>query len=327
MHYILRKVLFYVVALWAAITFNFVMPRLMPGNPAEAIFASHAQQLNSNPHALATIEAALGLSRDPMLLQYWHYLVNLSHFDFGVSFSSFPTPVSTIILQSLPWTFFLVGLASILAWVMGTGLGILMAWRRGSRLDNVLPTVTIFAHSFPSFWLGLTLLYFLSFVLGWFPPSHAYDNNLQPTMSMAFIGSVLYHAVLPATTLILVTIGGWLLGMRNVMINTLGEDYITMARAKGLSDRRMMFTYAARNALLPQVTGLAMSLGFLVGGQVLVEDVFDYPGIGYILVNSVGQEDYPLIQAVLLLIVLCMLLANLAADLLYARLDPRVRST
>jgi peptide/nickel transport system permease protein len=327
MRYVYRKIIFYVVALWVAITLNFAIPRMMPGNPAETIFASHAQQLQSNPHALAAIEAALGLSNDPMSLQYWHYLVNLAHFDFGVSFSEFPTRVSTIIVQSLPWTLFLVGIASVLAWVLGTGFGILTAWRRGGLLDSTLPGLTIFTHSLPNFWLGLILLYVLAFILGWFPTSHAYDVGLQPGLTLHFVGSVLYHAVLPALTLIIVTVGGWLLGMRNVMINTLAEDYITMAQAKGLSDRRVMFGYAARNALLPQITGLAMSLGFLVGGQVLIEDVFSYPGVGYVLANAVGQEDYPLIQALLLIIVVCMLVANLAVDLLYARLDPRVRTT
>jgi peptide/nickel transport system permease protein len=175
--------------------------------------------------------------------------------------------------------------------------------------------------------LGLILLYVLAFILRWFPTSHAYDVSLQPGFNLHFFGSVLYHAILPALTLIIVTVGGWLLGMRNVMINTLAEDYITMAQAKGLSDRRVMFGYAARNALLPQITGLAMSLGFLVGGQVLIETVFSYPGVGFILANAVGQEDYPLIQALLLNFVVCMLIANLAVDLLYARLDPRVRNT
>src|SRR5919204_6739724 len=324
MRYVYRKIIFYLVALWVAITLNFAIPRMMPGNPAETIFASHAQQLQSNPHALAAIEAALGLSNDPMPLQYWHYLVNLAHVDFGISFSAFPTPVLTIILQSLPWTLFLVGIASVLAWVLGTGFGILTAWRRGGLLDSTLPGLTIFTHSLPNFWLGLILLYVLAFLLGWFPTSHAYHVGLQPGLNLHFIGSVLYHAVLPALTLIIVTVGGWLLGMRNVMINTLAEDYIAMAQAKGLSDRRVMLVYAARNALLPQVTSFAITIGYVVTGLVLIEYVFSYPGVGYTLVNAVQSEDYPLMQALFLLISVAVLGSNLVADLLYARLDPRV---
>jgi peptide/nickel transport system permease protein len=181
--------------------------------------------------------------------------------------------------------------------------------------------------SFPYFFLALLLLYALAFKLGWFPTSHAWTTGSTPRFSPAFIGDVLYHAILPAFTVVVVAIGGWLLGMRNTMINTLAEDYITLAQAKGLSDRRVMLAYAARNALLPQITGFAMALGYLVGGQVLVEYVFSYPGMGFTLATAVGNQDYPLVQALLLIITVCVLAANLAADLVYARLDPRVRAT
>jgi peptide/nickel transport system permease protein len=326
MRYLNRRIIFYLVALWASITLNFAIPRLMPGNPAEVFLASHYQQFQGDPHALQTIEAVLGVSHDPLPLQYWHYLVALVHGDLGISTSFYPARVSTVIAQSLPWTIFLVGLASITAFVLGTGLGIVTAWRRRGFLDSILPPLTLLAGSFPYFFLALLMLYFLGFKLNWFPTSHAYTIGSVPVFTWAFIGDAFYHAILPAATIVIVAIGGWLLGMRNTMVNTLAEDYIIMAQARGLSDRRVMLAYAARNAVLPQITAFAMALGFLVGGQVLVEYVFSYPGLGYTLANAVGNEDYPLVQALLLIITIAVLVANLVADLVYARLDPRVRS-
>lgn len=326
MRYLARRLIFYLVALWASITLNFLIPRLIPGNPAEAIFASHAQQMRGNAQGLRAIETALGLSNDPLPLQYWHYLVNLAHGDLGTSFSYFPSQVTSIIATSLPWTIFLVGVSSIIAFVVGVGLGALVAWRRGGFLDTVLPPITLLMGSFPFFFLALLLLYVLAFQLKLFPLNGAYTSGTVPNLSLGFLGDVLAHAVLPAMAIVLVSVGGWILGMRNTMINTLSEDYITMAEAKGLNERRVLLMYAARNALLPQITGFALSLGYLVGGQILIEYVFSYPGVGYMLATAIGTQDYPLIQALLLIITLCVLLANLAADLVYGRLDPRVRA-
>jgi len=326
MRFVTRRLLFYAAALWAAITLDFLIPRLMPGNPAAAIYATHAQQFADNPNAFRIIAASLGLSTDPLPVQYVRYLGNLVHGNFGVSFNQFPNQVSTIIAGSLPWTIFLVGLASIIAFVLGTGIGTLAAWRRGGILDSLLPPLALLASSFPFFFLALLLLYFLGFKLTLFPINHAYTDGAQPNLSPAFVGDVLSHAVLPAFSLVLVAVGGWLLGMRNTMINVLSEDYITMAQARGLPDRRVMLGYAARNALLPQITGFALSLGYLVGGQILIESVFSYPGVGLLMAQSIGVQDYPVIQALLLVITICVLLANLAADLVYARLDPRARA-
>jgi len=325
MRYIARRLLFYLVALWASITLNFILPHMMPGNPAEAIFASHAQQLRGNPQALHTLETSLGLSTDPLPTQYLHYLANLARGDLGTSFSFFPSRVVDIIMTSLPWTIMLVGVASIIAFIVGVGLGVLVAWRRGGFWDTVLPPLTLLTGSFPFFFLSLLLLYLLAFQMRLFPLNGAYTGGTVPNLSGGFIIDVVTHALLPAAVIVIVSVGGWILSMRNTMINTLAEDYITMAQAKGLTDRRVMLMYAARNALLPQITSFALSLGYLVGGQILIEYVFSYPGVGYLLATAIGSEDYPLIQALLLIITLCVLLANLAADLLYGRLDPRVR--
>ncbi len=326
MRYIARRLVFYLVALWAAITLNFAIPRLIPGDPASGFLATHRQQFEGVPNALQIIEAELGVSHDPMLVQYWHYLVNLAHGDLGVSTSYYPASVATVIAQSLPWTIFLVGLAVVIAFVIGTGIGVLAAWRRGGFLDNFLPPLTLLTSSFPFFFLALLLLYALGFQLQWFPLGHAYSSGTVPNLSLSFIGDALYHAVLPALSIVIVTIGGWLLGMRNTMINTLSEDYISMAQARGLHDRRVMLAYAARNAILPQITGFALSLGYLVGGQVLIESVFSYPGVGFTLFQAIGNQDYPLIQTLLLIITVCVLVANLITDLLYTRLDPRARA-
>jgi len=327
MRYLLRRIVFYLVALWAAVTINFAIPRLMPGNPAEAIYAQHAQALKDNPYALQAIEASLGISNDPMPIQYLHYLGDLLHGNLGLSFTLYPAKVSTLIASALPWTIFLVGLAALISFVLGTGLGVLVAWRRGGFLDSLLPPLTLLTSSFPYFFLAMLLLFILGVQLQWFPSSHSYTVGTTPSFSFSFIGDALAHAILPALSIVVVTIGGWLLGMRNVMINTLSEDYITMAQAKGLTDRRVMLAYAARNALLPQITGFAISLGLLVGGQIVVEIVFSYQGVGYLFANALTSEDYPLIQALLLVITVAVLVANFVADLVYARLDPRVRSS
>jgi peptide/nickel transport system permease protein len=260
-----------------------------------------------------------------MPVQYWHYLVQLAHGDLGTSFTQFPVKVTDIIAAHLPWTLFLVGTATLIAFVLGTVLGIICSWRRGGFLDSLIVPLTAVTSSFPVFFLALLLVYYLASTLGWFPTGHNFEPGNAPHLSLAFIGDMLYHAVLPAFTLVITSVGGWILGMRNAMINTLAEDYVTMASAKGLSDRRVMIWYAARNAILPQITAFSMALGFAIGGAFLVELVFSYEGVGFFLINAVTAEDYPLIEGLLLLIVVCVLIANFAVDLLYARLDPRVR--
>jgi peptide/nickel transport system permease protein len=233
--------------------------------------------------------------------------------------------VKTVIAQDLPWTLLLVGIAVLISSILGTFLGVVAAWKRGSTFDNLLPPVLLFLLSFPGFWLGLALIYLLALQLGWFPLGHAYNLNINPGLNLSFIGSVAGHAILPALVLVATTLGGWALGMRNNMVSVLGEDYITMAETKGLSARRVMLMYAARNAILPQVTYFALALAGVVSGQVFIETVFSYPGVGYDLVSAAQNEDYPLLQGLLLFVVFAVLLANFVADVIYVRLDPRAR--
>jgi peptide/nickel transport system permease protein len=324
MRYILRRLGFYLIAAWVSLTINFFLPRLIPGDPASAIFAGARGQLQ--PEQLDQLRAALGLSNEPLFNQYLTYLSHVLRGDFGISFSSFPASVTTVIGTGLLWTLLLGLTALLVSFVLGNLIGIIGSWRRGGLVDNTLPPLLIFTGAFPPFFLALMALYFLGFQFGWFPRLHAYDDNLRPGFTWEFVGSVIQHLILPALIIVVASIGGWVLGMRNTMIGVLAEDYVTMAEAKGLPQRTIMFNYAARNALLPSVTAFGMALGFVLSGQILVETIFSYPGLGYLLVKSVRNLDYPLMQGLFLMITFAVLGANFLVDVLYTRLDPRVRT-
>lgn len=323
MAFVARRLGFYAVTAWVAITINFLIPRLMPGNPAEVIFSRVHHTIS--PSALHALEIAFGVNdKQGIFTEYVIYLDQIFHGNLGVSITFFPATVSSVIRSALPWTLALVGIATVLSFVIGTLLGMLAATRRGTWMDFLLP-VTAFLSAVPYFWLALIALTIFGVTLGWFPLSGGYDTGLSAGFSWVFISSAIDHAVLPAATIIVTSLAGWLLGMRNVMIATLGEDYVLLAEAKGLPRRRVTFTYAARNALLPNIAGFALSLGFVVSGAILTEVVFSYPGVGFILFEAVSNEDFPLMQGIFLMITIMVLLANLFADIAYAGLDPRVR--
>jgi peptide/nickel transport system permease protein len=326
MRHLLRRILFYLVALWVSVTLNFLLPRLSPGTPLQSLIARLHGRVG--PQTIHSLEVLLGVNNHATLWeQYLQYLNNLIHGDLGVSITYLPTPVSKIIAQDLPWTLMLVGITLVISFVVGTLLGIVVAWKRGSGLDTFLPPVFTFLSAIPYFWLALIILYYFGFVLGWFPTLGGYDiDNTTPGWNMDFILSAITHGILPAITIIVGSIAGWLLGMRNMMITTLSEDYVLMAEAKGLSERRVMFVYAARNAILPNITSFALSLGFVVSGALLTEIVFNYPGIGYAFLQAVNDKDYALIQGLFLIIAIAVLAANFLSDLLYVALDPRIRS-
>lgn len=226
--------------------------------------------------------------------------------------------------QALPWTLGLVGLTTLISFAIGTGLGVLAGWYRGSAIDALLP-VTTFLSSIPYFWLGLVAIALFTGIDSFFPSSGGYDPGVVPSWDPAFIGSAIQHSLLPALTIFISSMSGWILGMRNMMVTVTSEDYITVAHAKGLPEGRVMLGYAARNALLPNVSGFALSLGFIVSGTLLVEIVFSYPGIGFLLFQAVGSKDYPLLQGIFLIITLSVLVANFLADIAYLVLDPRTR--
>lgn len=324
MRFLVRRVAFYLVTAWAAVTLNFVIPRLMPGNPAEIVVAKFQGRLS--PHALASLTTLFGLNtRASMLDQYFHYWGQLATDNLGISFSFFPEPVSSVIANTLPWTVVLIGVSTVISFFIGTIAGVIVAWQRGSKWDVLLPPVTTFLSAVPYFWLGIVCVFFLGDSLHWFPSSGGYALTTSPGFSPAFLSSAAYHAVLPAVTIVVSSVAGWLLGMRNMMVTTLDEDYVVMAEAKGLKSRRIMYAYAARNAVLPSLASFAMSLGFVVSGAILVEIVFSYPGVGYVLYQAVNNEDFPLMEGVFLVITLAVLVANLLADVIYLVVDPRTR--
>jgi peptide/nickel transport system permease protein len=325
MRYILSRLGFYVLSGWVALTLNFFLPRLMPGDPATALFARFRGKIT--PEAMEKLRETFGLTDEPLVAQYVTYLSHVLKGDFGVSVAYFPSQVSEVIGTGLLWTIFLAGSAVIISFAVGTCLGVLTAWWRRGWLDTVLPSSLVFLGAFPYFWLAMVALYVLGFILGWFPLGHAYGDDLTPGLSLAFVTDVARHAALPVGTIVVATLGGWLLSMRNNMITILGSDFVNLAQAKGLRQSRVVLRYAARNALLPSVTGFGMALGFVLGGSLLTEIVFSYPGQGYLLVQAVRNQDYPLMQGIFLVITMAVLGANLLVDFLYLWLDPRTRDS
>jgi len=319
-----RRIGFYVVALWAALTINFLIPHLMPGNPVQLLISRFHGQLAEA--AVRGLEKTFGLHTNQSLVaQYWGYLEQLAHGNLGLSITYFPASVSSELRASLPWTIGMVGTATVVSFLLGTLAGIFAGWRRGSRTVDAIVPVSTFLSSVPYFWMGLLALTVFGVSLRWFPLAGGSSQGIPGGFDPAFIGTVLYHAILPAATIVVSSAGGWLLVMRNMTVTTMSEDYITVAVAKGLTQRRIMFAYAARNAILPSLSSFALSLGFIVSGAIVTEIVFSYPGVGYILFNAVGNDDYPLMQGIFLVITLAVLAANLLADVLYAALDPRIR--
>lgn len=325
MRYFARKVGFFLATLWAVVTLNFLIPRLQPGDPAEIMVKRLAGKDNVlDPAQVRAMRAMLGTPDGSLWEQYWGYLRELVHGNFGLSYTYYPFPVTQVIGQAIWWTVALVVVTQVLSFAVGVVLGAFAAWRRNTRVDSVITIGSTFLGTLQPFWIALVLLYVFGYTLGWFPTSGGYEAS-TPGFNGPFVTEAVSHSFLPAVALLVVTPVGWVLGMRNTMIMNLGEDYIRLARAKGLRERRIALGYAARNALLPSVTGFALALGGVLGGAILVETVFDYPGLGRLMGEAVENKDYPLLQTLMLLTTAGVLLANLVADLLYGVLDPRAR--
>jgi peptide/nickel transport system permease protein len=323
MRAVIARLGFYLLAAWAALTLNFMIPRAMPGDPATIMAGRLAA--SASPEAIAALREAFGASDAPLYEQYATYLSKVLHGDLGRSTSQYPAQVSDVIATGLVWTLGLGGVAVVISFLLGTTLGALAAWRRSGWLDSILPPVLALSGSFPYFWLAMLALHIFGYTLGWAPLRHAYCDHLAPGWSASFIVDVIQHAILPALTIIVATIGGWMLSMRNVMIGVLGTEQITLARAKGLPHGRVLWAYAARNAILPNLTSFGMALGFVLGGSLLTEIVFSYPGTGYLLIQAVRTQDYPLMQGLFLAITMAVLAANFLVDLVTLALDPRTR--
>jgi peptide/nickel transport system permease protein len=318
------RALFYLFTLWAAITINFFLPRFMKGDAVDQYLARNR---NVTPEAADALRALLGIDTDKSLWQqYLDYWGLLFRGDLGVSLLHGLRPVTEVISQSLPWTVGLVGFATIVSFLIGTIGGAIIGWRRGSRSEVLIP-VTTFLSTIPYFWLGLLAIALFSVNLKWFPIGKAYGVGVSPEFTPEFIGQVIHHGTLPAVTIIIASLGGWMLGIRNMMLTVLDEDYITVAQAKGMPNSRVLWRYAARNAVLPQIQSFALSIGFIVGGTIVMEMVFSYPGVGKLLLDATNAKDYALMQGVFLVITLSVLVANILADIAYAFLDPRTRQT
>jgi peptide/nickel transport system permease protein len=319
-----RRIAFYLVAAWVAITVSFFLPRMVPGDPVGAALVQAMQHGQCDPACVLAIRNEFGIgTHTALIVQYLQYLGNLLHGNLGISYFLGSQPVTTLIATYLPWTIGLLGVATVISFVLGTLIGIVLGWRRGSRLDWTVPGATFF-QAVPYFFLAMVLIELFASILHWFPEQYGYDITQAPGWSLGYVGSIIDHGLLPVLTVVLASMAGFILGMRNQMLTTMDEDFVLVARAKGLPSRRVVW-YAARNALLPSISNFSLAISLVVAGQLLVEIVFNYPGIGYLLFNAVEHHDYPLVQGVFVVIVLVVLAANLIADVVYTAVDPRAR--
>ncbi len=325
--YLLRRIGFFLIIIWVAASVNFLLPRLTGQDPIreklmrEALLGGKTQ--SGLEEIIKTYELKFGLDR-PFHVQYFAYMGDILRGDFNYSIAHYPNRVLDMIFDALPWTVGLLGITFLLSFSVGTLLGALFGWPRAPRSLQWLFGPLLSLNAVPQFLLGLLLLYALAFAIKIFPSGGGYERGTIPSLSWSFVMNIAYHAILPALSIMLVQMGGWALGMRAMMVTTQGEDYMLFADAKGLSERTLFFRYAVRNAILPQVTGLALLLGQLISGAVLVEWVFQYPGIGSVLFRAIRESDYFVVQGIVFFLIATVGLATLLLDVLYPLLDPRI---
>jgi peptide/nickel transport system permease protein len=324
--YVLRRLSLFLLTIWLGATIIFIIPRLMPGDPVASVIGRMMAQSGSVANSAEIIEAwrkRFGLD-DPPLVQYLRYMGNTLTFDLNYSLAFFPSRVDEMIRRALPWTLGLLSVATAISFILGNAIGALLGWRRTPAIvKNLLPISLTFT-SVPFFMLGILLIYVFAYGLRWFDPNGAVGRGIETGFTLEYILSVIHHAILPAFAIVIASMGFWALGMRGMMITSEGEDYLILAQAKGLHPRRIFFRYAVRNAILPQVTALAISMGSVVGGSVLVEYIFAYPGMGYLLYQGIVNSDFNLIQGIVFVLILATSTAVLLIDLIYPMLDPRI---
>ena len=324
--YVLRRVGIFFLTVWIAASVIWFIPRLAPGDPVSAMVSRMTRTAGYIENSDVIIEGwkeRFGLN-DPLPVQYLRYMGNLVRLDFGYSLAYFPTNVKDIIGLALPWTAGLLLVAVTITFLLGNLVGALMAWTNTPQLLKYLIPLGMVFTSIPSILAAIFLLYIFAFLLNWFPMLGAYQTGLQPGFNLPFIGSVIKHGTLPALSIVLVSFGYWALGMRGMMITVEGEDYMQLARAKGLNPFYILYRYMIRNAILPQITAFAITLGTLVSGQILVEYIFSYQGMGTIIYNAIVTQDFPVIQGTSFIIILMTSLAVLIIDLIYPLIDPRI---
>ncbi len=326
--YVLKRIGFLVAVLFTAATINFLIPKLAPRDPVQELINQRIASGGLTSEGAAEFRDSLrtlyGLDK-PLWQQYLTYIWNTMRFDLGYSIVDYPQRVSTIIGQTVFWTLGFVFTSTILAFLLGTVVGALVGWSKTSKWFSwLMPPLAMFS-AIPGFILALVLIYYLAFKAQLFPLRGGYSATIDKDWSNPqFLLDVLHHALLPGLSMLLVSLGGWALGMRSMMVTVEGQDYITFAEAKGLRGSRIFFRYALRNTLLPQVTSLAMQLGLIVSGATLVESIFSYPGIGNRLGGAIRALDYPLIYGIVFFLIVGIALATLIVDLIYPFLDPRI---
>lgn len=324
--YLTFRLLIFALIIWVAASLNFLLPRLVPGDPISAMLNRLEEQgmaVENRPELIAAFKVRFGLDQG-IGVQYLRYLASVLRLDFGYSITAFPATVSSIIAASLPWTIGLLTVTTLLAFSIGIVLGALFMWRGTPWLLRLVTWFLIIIAPLPYYLVAIVLLFLLGFTLRWLPPTSASLVNQVSTLNWSAVLKIIQYSLLPALSILLAAVGSWALGMRAMMITVHGEDYITLARAKGLSERRIMLGYAMRNALLPQVTALGISLATVVSGATLVEVVFLYPGIGRALLTATNNLDYPLMQGITFILVVSVATGVLLVDLIYPLLDPRI---
>ncbi len=324
--YVLTRFLMYILTIWLGATIVFFVPRLAPGDPITAMVTRMMQvqgRVENAQQIIAGWKARFGLDA-PLPVQYLRYLGNLAHFDFGYSLARFPTTAWEIVAPALPWSVGLLVTATIISFTIGTTAGALMGWRKTPAwLQRILPVSLTFT-SIPYFMFGILLIYLVVFQLQWLPVSGGYGSNVNPGWNLPFILSVVRHSILPLLSIVLTSMGGWALGMRGLMISVNNEDYFLLAQAKGLSPARVFFRYGVRNTILPSVTALALHIGTLISGTMLVEYIFAYPGTGYTLYEAIITQDYSVMQTICNLMIIVTATSVFLLDLLYPLIDPRI---
>ena len=326
LRYFLNKLGWFAITFVFAFILNFTLPRLMPGDPVAGIVAHMANGMSNTSGMQAIYHQYVDLFgiHKPIIEQFFIYLGNVSRGDFGFSFSQYPRPVADILKSSVPWTLALQFPAILVGWMIGNVIGAIAAYLKGG-FDKVIMPVSIFVSNLPAFGMATIMLAIFGVGLKWFPTSGSYGFDLLPTFSWGFVWSVIVHYQLPFWSIVLIDLGGWGIGMRSMSIYELSADYVKYARFLGIPDRKIV-GYVFRNAMLPQITGLALSIGTLVGGNLMAEIIFSYPGVGMALLNGVTGLDYPLISASALVITVMVLTANFIIEILYGVIDPRIKA-
>ncbi len=324
--YIINKIILFITVLFGAVTINFILPRLIPGNPAQIAYLSIIKEGGGsiNPKYLLQLEAEYGISHAPFYVQYFQYIDGLFHGNMGISIAFFPEPVSTVLAGALPWTLYLVITSVAISFFIGNRLGRYAGINRNTAKDLFIDMVSMFFASFPAFVLAFIILFIFSIQLHLFPVAGAYAFGVIPGLNFPFIASAIYYSTLPILTIILTSLGGWVLGMRNNIVPNLNNDFINFSEALGLRDYQIEHI-AYRNALLPNLTGFAMSIGLSVSGVIIEESIFSYPGVGMYMISAIDSLDYPLIQGIFLMVIIAVLVGNLVVDILYGFLDPRIK--